>query len=59
MVLQHSHNLDESQMVWSIPRSGRPSGVTVAIQRSTGDRTIVEHIGHLKDHVEDCDGPIV
>ena len=37
---------------------GRPSGVTVAIQRSAGDRTLVEHIDHLKEYVEDSDDPL-
>ena len=37
---------------------GRPSGVTVAIQRAAGDRTIVEHIDHLKEYVEDSDDPL-
>ena len=37
---------------------GRPSGVTVAIQCSAGDRTIVEHIDHLKEYVEDSDDPL-
>ena len=39
------------------PSVGRPSGVTVAIQRSAGDRTIVEHIDHLMEYVEDSDEP--
>ena len=37
---------------------GRPSGVTVARQRSAGDRSIVEHIDHLKEYVEDSDDPL-
>ena len=37
---------------------GRPSGVTVTIQRSVGDRTIVEHIDHLSEYVEDNDDPL-
>ena len=37
---------------------GRPSGVTVAIQRSAGERTIVEHTNHLKEYDEDSDDPL-
>ena len=37
---------------------GRPSGVTVAIQRSARDRTIVEHFDHLKEYVKDNDDPL-